>query len=87
MVVRYAPLVMPAKLHDLPLNYGKRLPQYDGVGEITTKQHVDKVIDFVDLEEVDYDDAKIRLFSHIFLMVSRNGSKVLVREVFPIIKS
>lgn len=63
MEARYAPLVLPAQLHDLPLNYGQRLPQYDGIGEFTAKQHVDKVIDFMDLEEVDHDDVKIRVFA------------------------
>lgn len=59
----YATLVLPTHFNDLPKNYVQRLPQYDGTGETTAKQHVDKVNDFVDLEEVDHEDVKMRLFS------------------------
>ena len=47
MAARYTPLVLPAQLHDLPLNYGQRLPQYDGTCEVIAKNHVDKVSDFL----------------------------------------
>lgn len=63
MATRYAPLVLPAQLHDFPLDYDQRLLEYDDTREVTTKQHVDKVSDFVDLEEVDHDDVKIKLFA------------------------
>ena len=36
---------------------------FDGEGEFTSKQHVDRFDDFIDLEEVDYDDANMRLFA------------------------
>ena len=36
---------------------------FDGEGDITAKQHVAKFEDFVDLEEVDYADVKMRLFA------------------------
>ena len=39
------------------------LKWYDGEGSVTTKYHVGKFDDFIDLEEVDYEDVKMRLFA------------------------
>ena len=36
---------------------------YDGEGNVTAKYHVGKFDDFIDLEEVDYEDVKMRLFA------------------------
>lgn len=66
MVARYAPLNLPAQLNPLPQNFGQRLPQYDGICELTTRQHADKVINFIDLGEVDHEDVKMRLLAHSF---------------------
>ena len=63
MVARFSPLHLPALLHDLPQNYSQRISLFDGEGDITTKQHVAKFEDFIDLEEVDYPDVKMRLFA------------------------
>ena len=63
MVARFAPLGLPVVLHDLPQNYSQRISLFDGEGSITAKQHVAKFEDFVDLEEVNYIDVKMRLFS------------------------
>jgi hypothetical protein len=35
VVVRYAPLALPAVLHDLPENYMKNLPKFMGEGDLT----------------------------------------------------
>jgi hypothetical protein len=43
-----------------------KIKQFDAEGEITTQQHLDRFNDFIDLEEVDYEYAKMRLFTHIF---------------------
>ena len=53
MVSRFAPLALPAVLHDLPQNYAKKIPFYNGDGNFTARQHVDRFDDFVYLEEVD----------------------------------
>ena len=63
MASRFAPLHLLAVLHDLPQNYSQRISLFDGEGGITTKKHVAKFEDFFDLEEVDYVDVKMRLFS------------------------
>ena len=63
MAVRFAPLRLPTILHDLPQNYSQRIYLFDVEGGITAKQHVAKFEDFVDLEEVDYMDVKMRLFA------------------------
>ena len=63
MATKFAPLCFPSLLHDLPQNYSQRISLFDGEGDITAKQHVAKFEDFVDLEEVDYVDVKMRLFN------------------------
>ena len=54
MAARFAPLRLPAVLHDLPQNDSQRISLFDGEGGITAKQHVAKFEYFVDLEEFDY---------------------------------
>ena len=63
MVARFYPLALPAILHDLPQNYAQRISLYDGEGNFTVRQQVDRFHDFIDLEEVDDDDVKMRLFA------------------------
>ena len=63
MAARFAPLRLPAVLHDLPQNYSQIISLVDGEEDITAQQHVAKFEDFVDLEEVDYADVKMRLFA------------------------
>jgi hypothetical protein len=38
VATRYAPLVLPVPLHDLPENYIKNLPKFIGEGDLTTSQ-------------------------------------------------
>jgi hypothetical protein len=63
MATRYDPLVLVAPLHNMPQDYQTRIPQFDGIGSMTTQQHVDKMNDFFDLQEVDEEDVKMRLFA------------------------
>ena len=60
---RFTPLVLPLVLHDLPMNYAQRIALYDREGNVSARYHVDKFDDFIDLEEVDYEDVKMRLFA------------------------
>jgi hypothetical protein len=62
MAARFTPLILPAQLHDLPQNYSQRIRLYDVEGSVSAQRHLDWFNDFVDLEEVDYADAKMRLF-------------------------
>ena len=63
MTARFTPLVFPAQLHDFPQSYSQRIKTFGAKGDITTQQHLDRFNYFCDLEEFDYEDAKIRLFA------------------------
>jgi hypothetical protein len=63
MAARYAPLVLVVPLHDMPQDYQTRLPQFDGTGPLNAQQHVDKMNDYFDLQEVDEDHIQMRLFA------------------------
>jgi hypothetical protein len=62
MVARYAPLVLVIPLHDMPQVYQMTLPKFDGTGPLNAQQHVDKMNDYFDLQEVDEVDVQMRLF-------------------------
>ena len=63
----FSPLILPSQLHPFPDNYAQRIRQFGAEGNITAQQHLDIFLDFIDLEEVDDEDVKIRLFAQIFL--------------------
>ena len=75
---RFAPLDLLAVLHDLPLNYAQRISLYDGEGNVTAKYHVGKFDDFIDLEEVDYEDVKLRLFAQSLSREAKKWYKYLL---------
>jgi len=83
MATRFAPLVLPPALHDLPWNYAQRIKQFDAEGNVTTQQHLDRFIDFIDLEEVDDEDVKMRLFAQIFSGEVRKWFQALPRNNIP----
>ena len=66
MATRYDPLVFPTQLHDLPQGYAQRIRTSDAEGDISTQQHLIKFNDFCELEDVDYDDVKMRMFAKNF---------------------
>jgi len=66
MAAQFSPLVLPTILHDLLQNYAQRIRLYGAEEDITAQQHFDRFSDFVDLEEVDYEDIKMRLFLKSF---------------------
>jgi hypothetical protein len=63
MSTRFSPLVLPAQLHDLPQEYNIRIKLYDVEGNVSAQKHIEWFNDFIDLEEVDFKDEKMRLFS------------------------
>ena len=63
MVARFSPLFLPAQLHDMLREYNQRIKLYDVEGNVSAQKHLDWFNDFVDLEEVDYEDAKMILFA------------------------
>ena len=66
VAARFDPLVLPALLHDLPLGYAQRIRTYDADGKSSAQQHLVKFDDFCELEDVDFDDVKMRLFAKCF---------------------
>jgi hypothetical protein len=62
MAAKFSPLIFPAQLHDFPQNYSHRIKLYDVGGNILSQKHLDWFNNFVDLEEVDYANMKMRLF-------------------------
>ena len=46
MAARYAPLVLPQVLDDMPTDYQSKIPIFDATQSITSQQHVDKMNDF-----------------------------------------
>ena len=66
MEIIFSPLGLFGVLHDLPQNYPLRISIFDREGNFTARKHVDRFEDFIDLEEVDYDDAKMSFFSQSF---------------------
>ena len=47
---RYAPLVLPAVLHELPSKYATRIPTWGSDEEISAEEFVDRFNDFIDKE-------------------------------------
>ena len=84
MATRYAPLVLPTQLHNLPQTYAQRMKSFGNEGDVTTQQHLDRFIDFIDLEEVDHEDALMRLFAQSFIGEVKNGSDLLLLDPFMI---
>lgn len=83
MAAKFSLLVLPAQLHDLPQNYSERIKTYNAEGDITAQQHLDRFNDFVDLEEVDYEDAKMRLFALSFVGEVKKWFKGLAAGSIP----
>ena len=65
MATTFFSLDFPSVLQDLPHNFSHRISLFDGDGNFIDRQHMDRLDDFIDVEEVDYDDAKMRLFAQI----------------------
>ena len=78
MATRYAPLALPTQLHNLPQTYAQRIKSFGNEEDVTTQQHLDKFTDFIDLEEVDHEDAIMRLFSQSFTREVKKWFRPLV---------
>jgi hypothetical protein len=63
MATRYTPLVLATPLHSMPQDYQTRLPQFNGTRPLSAQQHVDKMNDYFELQEVDEADVQMRLFA------------------------
>jgi len=67
MATRFAPLVLPQVLDDMPTDYQSKIPLFDGAPHsITAQQDVDRMTDFYDLHEIDAKNVAMRLFVQTF---------------------
>jgi hypothetical protein len=66
VAARYAPLVLPAQLHDLPDNYIKNLPKFTGEGDLTAAEHINFFDQFADISRIEHEDVYSRLLVQTF---------------------
>jgi hypothetical protein len=66
VAARYAPLVLPVRLHDLPENYIKNLPKFAGEGDLTPSEHINFFDQFIDILGLEHEDVYLRLFVQTF---------------------
>ena len=63
MANRYAPLALPTNLNAMPVDYGTKIKQFGGDDDYTSRQHIQWFKYFYDLNEIYYEDVKMRLFA------------------------
>jgi hypothetical protein len=61
VVSRYAPLILPVPLHDLPKNYMKSLPKFTGEGDLTAQEHINLFDQFSYILGIEHEDVYSRL--------------------------
>jgi hypothetical protein len=66
VAARYAPLVLPVPLHDLPENYIKNLPKFTGEGDLTAAEHINFFDQFADIFGIEHEDVYSRLLVQTF---------------------
>jgi hypothetical protein len=77
MAASFSPLVLPNQLHDFPREYNLRIKLYDVEGSVSSQKHLDWFNDFIEIEEVYFEDAKMRLFSQSITGEVRKWFKAL----------
>jgi hypothetical protein len=63
---RYAPLVLPVPLHNLPEIYMKNLPKFTGEGDLTVVEHIKFFHQFTNILGLEHEDVYSRLFVQTF---------------------
>jgi hypothetical protein len=61
VAARYAFLVLPVPLHNLPENYMKNLPKFIGEGDLTATEHINFFYQFADILGLEHEDVYSRL--------------------------
>jgi hypothetical protein len=74
---RYASLVLVSPLHDMPQDYQTRLLQFNSTRPLNAQQHVDKMNDYFDLQELDEADVQMILFAQSLKGEVKNWFKTL----------
>ena len=59
---KYAPLALPQVLNDMPQDYLKILPKFNGENEIDAQKHLETFCSFADNFNVEHLDVVLRLF-------------------------
>jgi hypothetical protein len=77
MEAKFSPLIFPIQLHDLPQYYNLRIKLYDVEGNISAQKHLDWFNDFIELEELDFEDVKMRMFTQILAREVRKWFRAL----------
>jgi hypothetical protein len=71
VAARYAPLVLPVPLHDLPENYMKNMSKFTGEGDLTATEHINFFDQFVDILGLKHEDI------YSLLRIARTSSVTL----------
>ena len=67
MAARFAPLVFPQVLDDMPADYQRKIPLLGcALHSVTAQHHVDRMENFYDLHEIDAENVAMRLFVQTF---------------------
>ena len=66
VATKYAPLVLPVPLHDLPENYMKNIPKFTREGDLTAAEHINFFDQFTDILGLEHEDVYSRLFVQTF---------------------
>ena len=66
VAARYAPLVLPVPLHDLPENYMKSLPKFTVEGDLIAQEHINFFDQFADILRIEHEDVYSRLLVQTF---------------------
>ena len=59
----FAPILLPNVIYVLPQGYAQKLKQFTRERGYSTEEHLGWFADWTNLEEVDHEDVKVRLFS------------------------
>jgi len=87
MAAWFAPLALPQVLNDMPVDYQRKIPLFDGTPQgITAQQHVDKMMVFFDLHEIDEQNVTMRLFVQNFGGEVRKWFRALPARSIPMLE-
>ena len=70
---KYAPMALPQVLNDMPQDYLKILPRFNGENEIDAQKHLEVFCAFAENFNVEHLDVVLRLFSSLLMVKLENG--------------
>lgn len=64
----FLPLVLPQVLDDMPADYQRKIPFFNGSPSgITAQQHVERMTDFCELYDINVENVLMRFFVQTFV--------------------